>query len=278
MRLFNYVFVLLILGSSSGCSESSSDRSTTSYSPNAHTTSNRDADIRFPEPITAGNRGGQDQYIAYEHFLTAELPAEEVEPVFHRLQLLCQQEMEKKCTILHSSLRNDEKPYGRIHLRIHPTGVDKIIDLASKQGGVIQRETKAEDLQDVIIDGQKRLEMLLQYQSRLIELEQKSASDIDTLIKVAEKLASVQSDIEYSQGKKAKLLKRTQMDVVEIELHSKSYTSFWSPTLDSLSHFGENLSDGLSEAITAIAYLLPWMLIALFVFYLIRIIWRKTRT
>ncbi|WP_445356315.1 DUF4349 domain-containing protein [Microbulbifer sp. EKSA008] len=95
-----------------------------------------------------------------------------------------------------------ENPYGRIHFRIHLTRVDKIIKLASKQGGVIQQETKAEDLHDVIIDNQKRLEMLLQYQSRLVELKQKSASDIDTLIKVAEKLASVQSDIEYSQGKK----------------------------------------------------------------------------
>ncbi|AWF81572.1 hypothetical protein BTJ40_12470 [Microbulbifer sp. A4B17] len=278
MRLFNYLLALFILCSNYGCSESGSESSVTSYNHNARASSKVVADIRFPEPITGVNQGERGEYIAYEHFLTTELPAEEVEPVFHKLQLLCQQEMEKKCTILHSSLSNDEKPYGRIHLRIHPTGVDKIIDLASEQGGVIQRETKAEDLQDVIIDNQKRLEMLLQYQSRLIELEQKSASDIDTLIKVAEKLASVQSDIEYSQGKKAKLLKRTQMDVVQVELHSKSYTSFWNPISDSLSHFGENLSDGLSEAITAIAYLFPWTLIVLFLFYLIRIIWRKTRS
>ncbi|WP_444936003.1 DUF4349 domain-containing protein [Microbulbifer sp. JMSA004] len=277
MRLFNYLLALLILGSNYGCSESGNESSVTSYN-NARASSKVVADIRFPEPISGGNQGGRGQYIAYEHFLTTELPAEEVEPVFYKLQLLCQQEMEKECTILHSSLSNGEKPYGRIHFRIHPSGVDKIIDLASEQGAVIQRETKAEDLQDVIIDNQKRLEMLLQYQSRLVELEQKSASDIDTLIKVAEKLASVQSDIEYSQGKKAKLLKRTQMDVVQIELHSKSYTSFWAPISNSLSHFGGNLSDGLSEAITAIAYLLPWTLIALFLFYMIRIIWRKTRS
>ncbi|WP_444931250.1 DUF4349 domain-containing protein [Microbulbifer sp. SSSA002] len=270
MRLFNYLLLILILG---GCSESRERDAVSVYSPNAQNLSKATADTSSAS--TNGNE--RSQYIAYEHFLTAELPATEVEPVFHKLQSLCQQDIENGCTILDSSLTNNESPHGSIQFRTHPDGVDKIIGLASKQGTVIHRETQAEDLQTYIVDNQKRLEMLLRYQSRLVELEQKSENDIDTLIKIAEKLASVQSDIEYSQGKKAKLFQRTQMDLVQIQLHAKSYVSFWNPISSSLSHFGENLSDGLSEAITAIAYLLPWSIIILFSIYLIRMIWHKTR-
>jgi hypothetical protein len=218
------------------------------------------------------------EYLAYEHRITIDLPKDEVEGVFDSIISFCAADSMNKCTILHSGLKTGNYSSSSIQIRVLPNGVGPLFSLASKQGDILNRSTDVEDLQDAIVNGNKRLEMLLQYQSRLGELEKKSSSDIESLIKIAQQLSQVQSDIEYAGGEKAKLLQRTQMDIVHILLHPRSYISFWGPISESLADFGENLSEGISEAIVAVAYLLPWIVIIVFLFYILRIVWRKTRS
>ena len=217
------------------------------------------------------------EYLAYEHRITIDLPKDDIEKVFEEIISFCADDTKNKCTILHSSLNTGDYSSSNIQARVLPTGVESLIRSATKQGNTSNKSTDTEDLQDAIVNGNKRLEMLLQYQSKLIELEKESSNDIESLIKISRELSQVQSDIEYAEGEKAKLLHRTQMYIVHISLHSRSYVSFWGPISDSLKAFGENLSEGISQAIIAVAYLLPWVVIALFLLYVLRIVWRKTR-
>ena len=218
------------------------------------------------------------EYLAYEHRITIDLPKDNIEKIFDEIISFCVGDLTNKCTILHSSFNTGNYSSSNIQARVLPNGVGPLLSLASKKGNISNKSTDVEDLQDAIVNGEKRLEMLFQYQSRLIELEEKSNSDIESLIKIAHELSQVQSDIEYAEGEKAKLFQRTQMDIVHISLHARSYISFWGPISDSLANFGENLSEGISQAIIAVAYLLPWIVIVLFFLYILRIVWRKTRT
>ncbi len=226
--------------------------------------------------VEAKQRKSTD-YLAYEHRITVDLPKNKIETVFEGIISFCADDTKNKCTMLHSSLNIGDYSSSNIQVRIMPKGVGSLLSLAAKEGKISSKSTDVEDLQDAIVNGNKRLEMLLQYQSRLNELEKKSSSDIESLIKIAQELSQVQSDIEYAEGEKAKLLQRTKMDIVHISLHARSYISFWGPISESLIDFGENLSEGISQAIIAVAYLLPWVVIVLFLLYVLRIIWRKNR-
>jgi hypothetical protein len=216
-------------------------------------------------------------YLAYLHRINVDLPEEAIEQVYNQIVTFCSEDAANKCTILYSSLNTGRYSSSSLQIRILPDGVGPLLNMATKRGNVSSKITEVEDLQDAIVDGDKRLEMLRQYQEKLIELELKSNHEIDSLIKVTEELAKVQADIEYATGEKAKLLQRTQMDLVHISLNTISYKSFWGPISDSLSDFGDNLSEGISQAIIALPYILIWTLVILPLFYLIRIVWRRTR-
>ncbi|GAB2188537.1 hypothetical protein MAH1_01430 [Sessilibacter sp. MAH1] len=263
MNYSQYLFYGLMLFSVLSCSSESSDNAA-SISVNN-------------EALIESKQRARTEYLAYEHSVSVELREEGIEDVFNEIISFCSEDEKNKCTILHSSLNTGDYSYGNIRIRILPEGVNPLLGVASKNGNVSSRVTDVEDLQDSIVDGDKRLEMLRQYQARLIELEKKSGNDIESLIKVTQELSQVQSDIEYAVGEKAKLLQRTQMDIVHISLQTLSYVSFLRPISDSLSEFGENFSEGISQAIIALAYLLPWIVIILPLLYFVRVIWRKTR-
>ncbi|MFS1523791.1 DUF4349 domain-containing protein [Microbulbifer sp. 2304DJ12-6] len=220
----------------------------------------------------------RNPYLAYEHRITIALHKDAIKGVFEKITSYCTKDTKSNCAILHSSLDTGEYSSGNIRIRILPEGVAPLINLASEQGGIAKKSTDVVDLQDAIINGNKRLEMLLQYQARLVELEKQPNSDIESLIKIAQELSKVQSDIEYAEGEKAALLQRTQMDIVHISLDTHSYLSFWGPISDSLTDFGENFSEGISDTIVAVAYLLPWLILFILLLFVLRFIWRKTRT
>lgn len=262
MNLLKCLLSSLLLLTIAGCSESSDKVSSFSMEKRVSA-----------EP----QQRNRTEYLAYTHNITVDLDKDDLTKTFDAIISFCADDTTHQCTMLHSSLNTGDYSSSNIQVRILPNGVAPLLGLASKQGNISNRSTDVEDLQDAIVNGNKRLEMLLQYQTRLNELEQKSSGEIESLIKVVQELSKVQSDIEYAEGEKAKLLQRTQMDIVYISLQTRSYSSFWGPIADSLADFGENLSEGISQAITVVAFLLPWVVIILFLLAVVRFVWRKTR-
>jgi len=263
LNYFKHLLPSLLLVTLLGCSSESQD--SLSYVELADST---------PEQSEQQKRG---QYLAYEHRLTITLAEDEIQETFEKISSLCARDAAHQCTMLHSSLNIGSYPSAVIQVRILPQGVAALLNSASEKGTIAGKSTDVEDLQDAIINGGKRLEMLTQYRARLLELEKKTDSNVESLIKVAQELSKGQSDIEYTEGEKARLLKRTRMDVVSISLNAVSYVSFWDPIANSLGDFAENFSHAIAEVIEAVAYLLPWLVILFALFYVLRIVWRKTR-
>ncbi|MFT7532696.1 MAG: hypothetical protein ACI9FD_003729 [Gammaproteobacteria bacterium] len=261
MKVIGFIVGLFLVLNVTGCSESSVDGAASSAK----------MDI-----TTEANQKERGKFLAYAHRISVDLPEEEINPRFQKIIYLCTNDEKHQCTILHSSFNSRDHDSSNIELRIKPEGVATIIDLASVGGQLSNQSTDVEDLGDSIVDNQKRLEMLQKYRKRLEVLELKSANDVESLIKIASELSSVQSDLEYAEGKKAKLLQRVQMDIVNISLYSRNTLSFWDPIADAIGDFGSNLAEGISQAITAVAFLLPWLLILILLICVVRIIWRKT--
>ena len=263
MKPIQYILPALLLFALISCSNDSSD-------------SNSSYELRSEAPV-ATKQARRSAYLAYEHAITIGLPHDDLETGYGNIISFCNDDVANKCTILHSSLYTGDYSSAQIEIRVLPTGVDTLLKLVSDQGDISNKSTDIDDLQDAIVNGKKRLEMLIQYRSRLSHLEGQRGNNIESLIKIAKELSQVQSDIEYSQGGNAALLQRTQMDIVQISLDTHAYTSFWAPISQSFGGFGETLSEQISEAITAIAFLLPWALMGMVLLLLVRFIWQKSR-
>jgi hypothetical protein len=117
--------------------------------------------------------------------------------------------------------------------------------------------------------------MLTTYRKQLLELQSKAGPNIDAAIKVASELSTVQSNLEQSTGQAAYQAKRTTTDVVTIRLWVTEQKASWRPIRESVRNFFGNLSEGISQAITAVAYILPWLLVVIPGLYLVRFLWRR---
>ena len=231
-----------------------------------------------PASLTAKRDGRPgSKYLAYSHQVTIELPANEVANTYHRLLEWCAADKQFRCIMLQSHLSTDRYIEGRLEVRIQPDGVDAFLQLAEEGGSVTRRGTQVEDLGEAVVDNQKRLEMLRDYRARLEALQQKPEVEVEALVKIAEQLAEVQSNLEFAEGRRAKLLQRVETDRVSVALTSYAQRSFFQPIGASLKNFSSQLSEGISDAITAFAYLLPWLLLLVLVVFGVRKIWIRAK-
>lgn len=213
-------------------------------------------------------------YLSYEHSISNEFSSIELPLKYKALIEYCSEDRENSCTILKSELSLGNYAYGQIKIRIAPSGVKPILMLASNGGEVTSESTTVEDLSTHIFDAEKRIKMLQTYQLTLLDLQQKAGNNIDSLIKVSQELASVQSQLEEAQGNNQTLLQRINMDIVNIRISSYTNDSFWQPISDAADDFLVNLSEGVATAITGFAFLLPWIILFSIAFLIARFLWK----
>lgn len=213
--------------------------------------------------------------LSREHSVTIEVSESDLRPGFQRLIDRCTADAANHCTILQSDVSSGQYSAGLIKLRIDPNAVEDLIGFATRLGRLEHRSTQVEDLADAIQDTQSRIEMLTTYRKQLLELQSKAGTNVDAAIKVASELSTVQTSLEQANGQAAYQTKRTTTDIVSIHLSVLEQKSFLRPIRAAVRDFLGNLSEGISQAITAVAYILPWLLVVIPGLYLLRFLWRR---
>jgi acyl transferase domain-containing protein len=213
--------------------------------------------------------------LSRQHSVTIEVAESDLHSGFQRLTDRCSGDAANHCTILQSDVSNGQLPSGLVKLRIDPNAVEDLIGFAASLGRLEHRSTQVEDLADAIQDTQSRIEMLTTYRKQLLELQGKAGTNVDAAIKVASELSSVQSNLEQANGQAAYQAKRTTTDIVTIYFSVTEQKAFWRPIRNAVRDFLGNLSEGISQAITAVAYILPWLLVVIPGLYLVRFLWRR---
>lgn len=261
MNKFGLTLLLLTLAALFGCEQSNTFD---------------EAGAQFA-PASSMEQRGKNRFLAYEHRISVELEKANFLEVFNQVIDKCVKDTEHQCIVMSSSHNAGDVTYAGIQLRVAPAGVKNYMEFISSSGEISSQSTTAEDLTDVIADTEKRLEMLTRYRAKLEELESDPKNTIDSLIKISSELAEVQTQLEFSQGEKAKLYQRVSQEILHISMQSKVHESSFGPIGEALDEFGENAAEGMSVFITAVAYLLPWIFVLWFVVYMFRVIWRRTR-
>ncbi len=217
----------------------------------------------------------QGSTLSREHSVSIEVSESDLRSGFQSLIDRCTADAANHCAILQSDVSSGQYTAGLIKLRIDPNAVEDLIGFATRLGKLEHRSTQVEDLADAIQDTQSRIEMLTAYRKQLLELQTKAGTNIDAAIKVASELSTVQTSLEKANGQAAYQAKRTTTDIVTIHLSVTAQKAFWRPIRVAARDFFGNLSEGISQAITAVAYILPWLLVVIPGLYLLRFLWRR---
>lgn len=214
------------------------------------------ADFQLDQSGRAGSK-----YFATTHSVTVDVAEDVLEPSFRAVIQYCLEDTRFNCALLNSELAKRGTVTASLRARIDPEGVEQIVDLAAQDGLVASRSTAVEDLAEPIIDMEARLSMLEKHLASLVDLRDRSANDVDDLLKITAEIADAQSELERQRGEHAYLKLRTDLDEVTIRFGSYQNQSFFSPIVRSLQSFLDDLSEGIAQAITGFAFLLPWLVI-----------------
>jgi Domain of unknown function (DUF4349) len=213
--------------------------------------------------------------LSREHSAEIEVPEADLPASFRRVADRCAADSAHHCVILQSDLSSGQFASGLVKLRIDPSGVEDLLSFASSLGGLQRRSTKAEDLADAIADTHSRIEMLTAYRKQLLDLQAKAAANVDAAIKIAGELSTVQTALEKASGEAAYQVKRTTTEIVSIDFVVSAHRAFWRPVGDAAGDFLQNLASGIAQAITAVAYIVPWLFVIVPGLYLLRFLWRR---
>lgn len=234
------------------------------------------ADKTFQESsASAQSTPSARQFLAYEHWLTVDASETEVAGIYRQSLATCQSLPDAGCVVLDSRLSTGRQSNAAIKMRVRPEFVKKISESLRKLGEITHQSTTVEDLATPIGDAEKKLAMLTSYRTQLEGLRGKANNDIDAAIKITKELAQVQSDLEALTGEHAHLLKRVQTEVLNLTIESTQNLSWWAPIKSAISDFSGNLAQGVSTAITASAFVLPWLMVFGVLAWLVRKVWLK---
>lgn len=215
--------------------------------------------------------------LAYEHVISIEMGRELLPTRLREIEAACNADRASNCTVLDVALSsNQDLPSGNIRMRLAPGGVDPIITLASKDGEVISRNTRAEDLAEPVADTERQTALLTLHRDRLAEFMKNKDIKIEQLITVSKELATVQSQLDSLSTQHANLRRRIDTDLLTINLSlpRQDYTSQQTPVRDALRSFGSDFRAAVGMVISFFAVLVPWLIVILPGLFLLRLFWQ----
>lgn len=253
--MMKFLVTLLTLFWLVGCSQSAKE---SAMAPTSMMKAVSAEDSTAPSSMPEASATTTPAMIAYEHTLHVDVPESDVAVLYTKAQSLCKN---GECAILESNVDTGESYQGSLKLRAKPAKIDAIIKALSAQGEVVNHSISGEDLALPISDATKKLSMLQTYRDSLETLLKRPNVDIDSLIKINQQLAQVQSDIESLSGEKTHLELRVKTEILNILIVSETNRSFYAPIQHTLSAFKSTLAAGISALIATIAFVLPFGLV-----------------
>ena len=225
----------------------------------------------------AQEAAGPARQLAYEHEVDIDTAPERVATTQAAGLRACRDATAAACTLLASSIEGEPNAAATLKFRARPDVIPKLVAAMGQHAELARQSTRAEDLSAPIADAARQLAMLDDYRTRLEALRSRAGNDIEALIKVNHELAEVQANYEAAAGKRALLAQRVETEILDVSIRSERHRSFWTPIRRALREFGRHLAEGISTAITGLAYLIPWLLLMSVLGWGGRRLWRRRR-
>lgn len=228
--------------------------------------------------VSAGGESRRATLATTRHVDMA-LASEGIAPLFNTTQAACEADAASSCVVLQSHLATGANPHADLTLRATPAGIGRVLARLRVSGGLVSESAESEDLAAPIVDTERQMAMTREYRDSLLALRAKGSNDIKTMMSVNEELARVQSQLESATGSRAHLQQRIDTETLTIAIGTtaENERQAWQPMARSLHEFGANLAEATANAITFIAYLIPWAVVLLPLAWFARWLWRRRR-
>jgi hypothetical protein len=217
-----------------------------------------------------GGGGGGDEVLAAGRFVAVRHNLEIVEPsagLAKSVEAVVAFCGTIQCEVLSSSVTNQTailSPSGNIAARVAPQDLNKFLDFVEKQGKIAQHSTESEDKTAAIIDVEAKLKNQTEFRDSLRRMLTKTGVSVADLLQIQEKLAEAQAELDSEATQRKFLANETEKVHVEIAFHAEQRTisrGSFASVHEALRDFGSVLGDSLAALITAVAAIIPWLIV-----------------
>ena len=220
------------------------------------------------------------KYIALRHNLTVETPAEKMQASFDAAVKHCEA---LNCQILGANY-NRETPYSPpsayLGVRVPPRNVEIFLSGLASSGEITQHGRESEDKTNQVVDADARIKNLTEFRNQLrVMLSDKSAKFKD-LIEVQRELVNTQSELDSITSMRKILAQEADLVAVNINFTATqglTQQGFFAPVARALKDAGRVMMESFAAVITFIMNALPWLLIGVPIFFLVRKYWIKIK-
>lgn len=240
--------------------------------------------------VFAPTRQAGEGKLAYRHELTVGLSPQQVSRHFAASRDRCLNEASLRCVLIRSSVSEGKdagaRPFAQLEVRLPHESVPAFVAFVTSPlpgeaaGDVILRDqsTRSEDLANSIADTARRLTQLADYRDRLNGLSARSDPRVEDLIKIANELSQVQSQIEELEGKRRGFEERVSTEIVAVAFRSDwARESAFVPVVNAWEKSGRTLGESAAAALRFAVASLPWLPVLALVVLMIRWVWRLRR-
>lgn len=217
----------------------------------------------------AGETSKAGAKLAYEHQLRIELPEGQIAPRMAALREACESARFGACNVLR--LEQGEHN-GTLVVRVAPTGVEPLTGMASQNGKLAWRQTRAEDLADAVSENEQKRKLLETYSSQVEQLSARKDLSASDLIALGHERAKIQVDRENLENTAAQQQRRIDTNLLQMDFTDGSHGHQLGM---SLSEWTSQLYDGIDTTLSVLAYGIPFLLLAFPLALAWRWIWRK---
>lgn len=243
--------------------------------------------------LETGGAAANGKY-AYAHDLWLTVGSRFVKAHFEAAKEACATDATLKCVLIEASVSlNDAgaaRPSAHLRARLPHESVArfKSLAVAPAQGErpsdvVVQRSsTQLEELGQPLADTKRRREQLEDYRTRLKIVEARPDSRVEDLIRIAEELSRVQSQIEELDEQHRKLEERAETEIVSVAIQSEAPPGGALAPLEEVWRQSANiLGANAAEAFRFVLFVIPWTPVILLGVLLVRWTaraWRRRAT
>lgn len=223
-----------------------------------------------------GEVGKVGSLLAYEHTIDISTTEDLIESRVASIRTACVEAKFGACSLLESEVVSGKhSSNGRVVVRIAPEAVEPLTAMASEGGEIGSRSTRAEDLAVVVADTAREKEQLELLREKLAEFQVRKDLSVTDMLSLARELASIEAQLAQLVKTQSAQQRRLETNLLTISLSARRDTSSWFMVSESLSGSLDSLAEGTAEAISTIAFSLPFLFLAFPLALLWRYFWRR---
>ena len=216
-----------------------------------------------------GEKAKAGAKLAYEHHLRIELPEGQMTQRMAAVRQACDSARFGACDVLRFEQSEHD---GTLTVRVVPSGVEPLTGMASQNGKLAWRQTRAEDLADAVNDTEQKRKLLETYSTQVEQLAQRKDISTSDLIALGHERAKIQVEREELQNAAAQQQRRIDTNLLQMDFTDQTRSQRFGL---SLGDWTDQLYEGVRAALSMLAYAIPFLPLLFVLALAWRWVWRK---